>query len=105
MVLKGDKSFSINKKVHGLLKVQDENSLSRQTKAASLPKRSRKNFLSLLGDTEDPKYPIYMEGNLERKFINFFFCSSNPLAYVMHPICLLFRSHTLHTMHRCNKLG
>ncbi|KAH7513805.1 hypothetical protein FEM48_Zijuj11G0024800 [Ziziphus jujuba var. spinosa] len=42
--------------------VQDENSLSRQKKAASLPKRSRKDFLSLLGDTEDPKYPIYMEG-------------------------------------------
>ncbi|KAF3448652.1 hypothetical protein FNV43_RR09365 [Rhamnella rubrinervis] len=42
--------------------VQDENSLSRQTQAARLPKSSREDFLSLLGDTEDPKYPIYMKG-------------------------------------------
>ncbi|KAG2680965.1 hypothetical protein I3760_11G123100 [Carya illinoinensis] len=42
--------------------VQDENSISRQNRAALLPKRSRKELLSVLGDTDDPKYPIYMTG-------------------------------------------
>ncbi|KAK4262844.1 hypothetical protein QN277_028349 [Acacia crassicarpa] len=40
--------------------VQDENSISRQQRAAALPKESKEDFLSLLGDTEDRKYPIYM---------------------------------------------
>ncbi|KAG2680963.1 hypothetical protein I3843_11G123500 [Carya illinoinensis] len=44
------------------LTVQDENSISRQNRAALLPKRSRKELLSVLGDTDDPKYPIYMTG-------------------------------------------
>ncbi|XP_021820530.1 uncharacterized protein LOC110762229 [Prunus avium] len=44
--------------------VQDENSKTRQSKAAVLPKRTKEDFLSLLGDTDDPKYPIYMIGPL-----------------------------------------
>ncbi|ONI07299.1 hypothetical protein PRUPE_5G112000 [Prunus persica] len=44
--------------------VHDENSKTRQSKAAVLPKRSKEDFLSLLGDTDDPKYPIYMIGPL-----------------------------------------
>ncbi|KAL8103148.1 uncharacterized protein LOC141677308 [Apium graveolens] len=40
----------------------DENSISRQTKAALLPKERKQDFLSLLGDMDDPKYPIYMTG-------------------------------------------
>ncbi|GAB4834500.1 hypothetical protein Ancab_032757 [Ancistrocladus abbreviatus] len=42
--------------------VQDENSISRQLRAASLPKQSKDDFLSLLGNTDDTKYPIYMTG-------------------------------------------
>ncbi|PON82501.1 Peptidase C [Trema orientale] len=42
--------------------VQDENSISRQRKAAVLPKSTREDFLAVLGDSEDPKYPIYMTG-------------------------------------------
>ncbi|KAM0978879.1 hypothetical protein ACFX2C_014805 [Malus domestica] len=42
----------------------DENSIARQSRAAALRKRSKDNFLSLLGDTDDPKYPIYMIGPL-----------------------------------------
>ncbi|XP_062147133.1 uncharacterized protein LOC133854883 isoform X2 [Alnus glutinosa] len=42
--------------------VQDENSISRQKRAALLPKGSRNEFLSLLGDIDDTKYPIYMTG-------------------------------------------
>ncbi|XP_068308875.1 uncharacterized protein [Pyrus communis] len=44
--------------------LQDENSIARQSRAAALHKRSKDNFLSLLGDTDDPKYPIYMIGPL-----------------------------------------
>ncbi|KAJ0049002.1 hypothetical protein Pint_15050 [Pistacia integerrima] len=43
-------------------KVQDENSISRQKRATVLPKRSKDDFLSLLGDTNHPEYPIYMIG-------------------------------------------
>ncbi|GLT48151.1 hypothetical protein SLA2020_217920 [Shorea laevis] len=42
--------------------VQDENSTSRQKRAAVLPQSSKTDFLSLLGDAEDKKYPIYMTG-------------------------------------------
>lgn len=47
------------------MKEQDENSLSRQKKAASLPMGSRRDFLSLLGDKSDETYPIYMKGNVK----------------------------------------
>ncbi|XVF13031.1 hypothetical protein REPUB_Repub08aG0172700 [Reevesia pubescens] len=42
--------------------VHDENSISRQKRAAVLPQGSKTDFLSLLGDIEDRKYPIYMTG-------------------------------------------
>ncbi|RDX83034.1 hypothetical protein CR513_36099, partial [Mucuna pruriens] len=44
--------------------VQDENSMSRQKRAAILTKKSKGDFLSLLGDMDDKKYPIYMTGPL-----------------------------------------
>ncbi|KAA8520903.1 hypothetical protein F0562_011576 [Nyssa sinensis] len=44
--------------------VHDENSISRQKRAALLPKQSKNDFLSLLGDMDDAKYPIYMTGPL-----------------------------------------
>lgn len=40
----------------------DQNSISRQNRAALLPKRSKDDLLSLLGDTADEEYPIYMQG-------------------------------------------
>ncbi|XP_024173490.1 uncharacterized protein LOC112179327 [Rosa chinensis] len=42
--------------------VHDENSLTRQRKATMLPKGSKEDVLSLLGDTDEPTYPIYMTG-------------------------------------------
>ncbi|XWS48850.1 hypothetical protein CRYUN_Cryun13aG0112100 [Craigia yunnanensis] len=42
------------------LAVHDENSISMQKRTAVLPQGSKMDFLSLLGDTEDTKYPIYM---------------------------------------------
>ncbi|KAL9349893.1 hypothetical protein Peur_057148 [Populus x canadensis] len=42
--------------------VDDDNSKSRQERAAVLPKRSKDDFLSLLGDTDHNRYPIYMTG-------------------------------------------
>ncbi|KAL5750003.1 hypothetical protein ACOSP7_024606 [Xanthoceras sorbifolium] len=42
--------------------VLDENSISRQNRATVLPKGSKDDFLSLLGDTTDAKYPVYMTG-------------------------------------------
>ncbi|XP_020994261.1 uncharacterized protein LOC107479824 isoform X3 [Arachis duranensis] len=44
--------------------VHDENSISRQKRAAALPKKTKEDFLSLLGDADDRKYPIYMTGPL-----------------------------------------
>ncbi|PKI66251.1 hypothetical protein CRG98_013332 [Punica granatum] len=44
--------------------VHDENSITRQKRAATLPKRSKEDFLSVLGDTEDAKYPIFMTGKV-----------------------------------------
>ncbi|XP_050230255.1 uncharacterized protein LOC126679300 [Mercurialis annua] len=42
--------------------VQDDNSTSRQERANVLPKQSKKDFLSILGDMHDKQYPIYMTG-------------------------------------------
>ncbi|KAG9149217.1 hypothetical protein Leryth_003207 [Lithospermum erythrorhizon] len=55
--------FHANMYLH--LQVQqanDENSLRRQKKASSLPKKSKGDFLALLGDMNDREYPIYMTG-------------------------------------------
>ncbi|KAL3742975.1 hypothetical protein ACJRO7_018300 [Eucalyptus globulus] len=55
--------FHANMYLHLQVKqVEDENSISRQKRAAVLPKKSKQEFLSLLGDTDDAKYPIYMSG-------------------------------------------
>ncbi|KAL0371882.1 UNVERIFIED_CONTAM: hypothetical protein Scaly_0869800 [Sesamum calycinum] len=54
--------FHANMYLH--LGENDENSLSRQKRAVVLPKASRKDFLLLLGDRNDSKYPIYMGGPL-----------------------------------------
>ncbi|XP_030454126.2 uncharacterized protein LOC115675546 isoform X2 [Syzygium oleosum] len=55
--------FHANMYLHLQVKqVEDENSRSRQKRAAVLPKNSKQDFLSLLGDTDDAKYPIYMSG-------------------------------------------
>ncbi|XP_076883214.1 uncharacterized protein LOC143531915 [Bidens hawaiensis] len=42
--------------------VHDENSICRQNRAALLPKKSKQDLISLLGDTCDHKYPIFMQG-------------------------------------------
>ncbi|XP_059287073.1 uncharacterized protein LOC132040451 [Lycium ferocissimum] len=57
--------FHANMYLHLQVKqAQDENSLSRQTRASSLPKQSKSDFLALLGDMNNEKYPIYMTGPL-----------------------------------------
>ncbi|KAF9621438.1 hypothetical protein IFM89_021477, partial [Coptis chinensis] len=57
---------------------QDENSMNRQRRVAQLPKKSNANFLSLLGDTNDKQYPIYMEAPNDINFVivpvNVFHC-------------------------------
>uniref|UniRef100_A0A7N0SVB1 Peptidase C45 hydrolase domain-containing protein n=1 Tax=Kalanchoe fedtschenkoi TaxID=63787 RepID=A0A7N0SVB1_KALFE len=45
------------------VQVHDENSIRRQERAALLPKTSKADILSLLGDENDQKYPIYMSGS------------------------------------------
>jgi len=47
---------------HCVEKVQDENSISREKRAAQCSVDSKETALSLLGDTADDKYPIYMTG-------------------------------------------
>ncbi|XP_008793986.2 acyl-coenzyme A:6-aminopenicillanic-acid-acyltransferase 40 kDa form-like [Phoenix dactylifera] len=42
--------------------VQDENSISRHNRAAQLSADSKAKVLSILGDSVDKKYPIYMTG-------------------------------------------
>ncbi|CAK9173858.1 unnamed protein product [Ilex paraguariensis] len=55
--------FHANAYLHlQIQQADDENSLSRQKRAALLPKGSENDFLSLLGDMNDEKYPIYMTG-------------------------------------------
>lgn len=44
------------------MKVHDQNSISRQNRAALLSKKSKVDLLSLVGDTGDQKYPIFMQG-------------------------------------------
>ncbi|OIT38595.1 hypothetical protein A4A49_36635 [Nicotiana attenuata] len=57
--------FHANMYLHLQVKqAQDENSLSRQTRASSLPKESKNDLLALLGDRNAEKYPIYMTGPL-----------------------------------------
>ncbi|KAL2926370.1 Xaa-Pro dipeptidase 2 [Bienertia sinuspersici] len=56
-------SFHANMYLHlQVPQVQDENSRSRQERAASLQKETKHDFLSILGDVEDEQYPIYMTG-------------------------------------------
>ncbi|XP_021911556.1 uncharacterized protein LOC110825417 isoform X2 [Carica papaya] len=55
--------FHANMYLHlQIQQVHDENSTSRQKRAALLPKESKQDFLSLLGDTDNTRYPIYMTG-------------------------------------------
>ncbi|KAI9173606.1 hypothetical protein LWI28_003736 [Acer negundo] len=55
--------FHANMYLHlNIQQVQDESSISRQKRATVLPKGSKDDFLSLLGDTNDAKYPVYMTG-------------------------------------------
>ncbi|XP_049397966.1 uncharacterized protein LOC125862034 [Solanum stenotomum] len=57
--------FHANMYLHLQVKqAQDENSLSRQTRASSLAKESKSDFLALVGDMNNEKYPIYMTGPL-----------------------------------------
>ncbi|KAL5706224.1 hypothetical protein ACHQM5_024422 [Ranunculus cassubicifolius] len=57
--------FHANMYVHlQVAQVQDDNSINRQTTAAQLPKQCVGDFLSVLGDTSNKQYPIYMTGPL-----------------------------------------
>ncbi|KAF5181675.1 hypothetical protein FRX31_028737 [Thalictrum thalictroides] len=59
----GTPFFHANMYLHlQVQQVKDDNSISRQTRAAELPKQSEVDFLSLLGDTSNKQYPIYMTG-------------------------------------------
>ncbi|MCO5577066.1 hypothetical protein L7F22_030888 [Adiantum nelumboides] len=44
--------------------VEDQSSIRRHARAAELSKCTKDDFLSVLGDTEDRDYPIYMQGPL-----------------------------------------
>jgi hypothetical protein len=57
---------------HCVEKVQDENSMSREKRAAQCPVDSKATALWLLGDTADEKYPIYMTGD-SQSVQDFFF--------------------------------
>ncbi|KAF3792805.1 hypothetical protein EJ110_NYTH10757 [Nymphaea thermarum] len=55
--------FHANMYLHLPIKqAQDENSISRQARAAQLSKQKEEDILSLLGDSTGQKFPIYMEG-------------------------------------------
>ncbi|KAJ9706085.1 hypothetical protein PVL29_001586 [Vitis rotundifolia] len=74
------------------MKVQDENSISRQKRAAQLPKQSKDDFLSLLGDSEDAKYLIYMTGTLEDD------TNTSSLSSLFFTILPHFSGPTLYTL-------
>lgn len=46
-----------------IVKAHDENSMSREKRAAQCSVDSKEMALSLLGDTADDKYPIFMTGD------------------------------------------
>ncbi|KAH1049198.1 hypothetical protein GLYMA_08G020200v4 [Glycine max] len=75
--------------------VQDENSISRQKRAAVLTKESKGDFLSLLEDMDDKKYPIYTTGKLKTSHI-WIPCCTYTLDY--HFFFLLFSGPLLHTL-------
>ncbi|CAN6443879.1 unnamed protein product [Victoria cruziana] len=55
--------FHANMYLHLPIKqAQDENSISRQARAAQLSKQNETDILSLLGDSTGQNFPIYMEG-------------------------------------------
>lgn len=55
--------FHANMYMHlEISQANDVNSICRQKRAAEIPKSSQKEILSLLGDTSDENYPIYMQG-------------------------------------------
>ncbi|WOL09309.1 hypothetical protein Cni_G18062 [Canna indica] len=55
--------FHANMYIHLKVKqVQDDNSICRQRRAAQLSSQSKSSILSILGDSADEKYPIYMTG-------------------------------------------
>nr|KYP58667.1 hypothetical protein KK1_014084 [Cajanus cajan] len=56
--------FHANMYLHLPINQANENSIRRQKRAAVLTKKSKGDFLSLLGDMDDKKYPIYMTGPL-----------------------------------------
>ncbi|KAG8382174.1 hypothetical protein BUALT_Bualt05G0049300 [Buddleja alternifolia] len=56
--------FHANMYLHLKVQQADENSLSRQRRAATLPMETKSDFLLILGDENDAKYPIYMTGPL-----------------------------------------
>ncbi|TKY60691.1 hypothetical protein E2542_SST17790 [Spatholobus suberectus] len=56
--------FRANMYLHVPINQANDNSISRQKRAAVLTKKSKGDFLSLLGDMDDKKYPIYMTGPL-----------------------------------------
>ncbi|XP_057518594.1 uncharacterized protein LOC130799501 isoform X1 [Amaranthus tricolor] len=61
--------FHANMYLHlQVAQIQDENSKGRQERAASLPKETKEDFLSLLGDIDDKRYPIHMTGKLRVSF-------------------------------------
>ncbi|ERN09096.1 uncharacterized protein LOC18437235 isoform X2 [Amborella trichopoda] len=61
----GTPSFHANMYLHlQVEQVHDDNSLHRQKRAGEIPKQSKEEILSVLGDSSDDKYPIYMEGPL-----------------------------------------
>ncbi|KAK3005228.1 hypothetical protein RJ639_016989 [Escallonia herrerae] len=56
--------FHANMYLHLHVEQADENSISKQKRAALLPKKSKDDSLSLVGDMEDARYPIYITGPL-----------------------------------------
>ncbi|MCO5560759.1 hypothetical protein L7F22_014379 [Adiantum nelumboides] len=55
--------FHVNMYKHlEVSQVEDQSSIHRHARAAELSKCTKDDFLSVLGDTEDRDYPIYMEG-------------------------------------------
>lgn len=88
-----NKSTLIQSVILTLLKVQDENSRSRKETAALLRKQSKDDFLALLGNTDDKKYPIYMTGT---QLIGVWSLLNQPCNSTNSAI---FRTNVVHIVH------
>jgi hypothetical protein len=84
------------------LKAQDESSISRLKRANVMRKTTKDDFLSILGDADDKKNPIYMTGKCK---IDTFESLVIFLLIITFFFFIILRSIASHAMYCCYRFG